>query len=57
MRSPYPMYMWTSSRDLVGWEIVLTFGILGIVEKSPSIGGGEPPMSRLPFLTAVMMEE
>ena len=39
------------------WEIVLTFRLLGIVEKSPSMGDGEPPMVRLPFLTAVMMEE
>ena len=43
------MYMWTSSRDLVGWDIVLTFGILGIVEKSSSMGGGDPPMVRLSF--------
>ena len=35
---------------MVGREIVLPLGILGIVVKSPSVGGGDPPMGRFTCL-------
>ena len=40
--------------NLVGREIVLPLGILGVVVKSPSLGGGDTPMAIFPCLVAEM---
>ena len=39
---------------MVGRDIFLPLGILGVVVKYPSVCGGDPPMERFPCLVTVM---
>ena len=51
------MYMWKRRRNFAGQESVLPMGLLGVVLKYPSVGGGVTSMVSLPLFDAAMTSD
>ena len=57
IHSPYLISISKRRRNVLGWDSVLPLGFWGMVDKSPNMCGGVPPMVSLPLLLSVMTSE